>query len=127
MRIVLDAGMLIAHERRPSAAIGLIDQVLPLTHGPARIPASVVAQVWRTGRDRQAPLAKLIADADVDVLDAARARQVGRLLADSDTDDIVDAHVVASADDGDLVITSDPVDIARLARVAGKQIRIVAL
>lgn len=125
--IVLDAGALIAMEKGLTSLPTMLDMTSQAVEDVACIPATVVAQVWRTGRDRQVPLAKLIADADVDVLDAARARQVGRLLADSNTDDIADAHVVASADDGDLVITSDPVDIAHLARVAGKRIGIIAL
>lgn len=125
--IVLDSGALIAVERRSTGLAKLLDMTSAAVDEVARIPATVVAQVWRTGRDRQAPLARLVAAAAVDPLDAARAREVGQLLADSQTDDITDAHVVAASDDGDLVITSDPVHIARLAQVAHKQIAIVTV
>ena len=79
------------------------------------------------GAGRQAPLATLLARADIDDLDAERARQVGRLLADSGTDDITDAHVVVIAESGDLIITTDPIDIAHLAKTAGKQVAIAAI
>jgi hypothetical protein len=125
VRVILDAGALIASERAPRAAIGLIDVCAARSDQLPIVPSTVVAQVWRGGRDRQAPLAALLADADIDSLDADRARKVGQLLADSAVSDITDAHVVVTAHDGDVIITSDPVDIARLARAAGKNIRIV--
>lgn len=127
MRVILDAGLLIAYERHPVAAPTLLDDYLALSEAPPRIPATVVAQVWRSGWGRQASLAKLISTADVDTLDESRAREVGQLLADAGTDDIADAHVVISAESGDLILTNDPVDIARLAKAAGKHVNIVTL
>lgn len=127
MKVVVDAGVLIAHESRPDAAVGLLDEYAALSDAPPRVPATVVAQVWRSGWGRQAPLATLLARSDIDDLDAERARQVGRLLAESGTDDITDAHVVVVAESGDLIITSDPLDIAHLAKVAGKQVAIAVI
>ena len=127
MRVILDAGLLIAQESRPDAAVGLVDSYAELTAAPPHVPATVVAQVWRGGARRQAPLARLLAGVDIDVLDEPRAREVGQLLANSGTSDIADAHVVIAAESGDLIITSDPIDIARLAKVAGKQVAIIAI
>ncbi len=127
MRVILDAGLLIASERHPPAAATLLDDYLAFSEVPPRIPATVVAQVWRSGWGRQAPLAKLLSTADVDTLNEPRAREVGQLLADAGTDDIADAHVVVAAESGDLILTSDPVDIARLAMVAGKDVHIVTV
>lgn len=127
MRVILDAGLLIVFERRPDAALGVVDDYAALSESPPRVPATVVAQVWRSGFGKQASLAKLIGQSDIDTLDEARAREVGQLLADAGTDDIADAHVVVSAESGDLIITNDPVDIARLAKAAGKHVNIVTV
>lgn len=125
MRLILDAGVLIAQEARPE--VGLLGEYTALAGSPPRVPATVLAQVWRGGSRRQAQLATLLARADVDDLNDTRARDVGVLLAQSGTSDIADAHVVAMAEDGDVIITSDPIDIARLAQVAGVQVSIAAV
>ena len=118
---------MIALERRPGALLADVRQHALNGGGPPVVPASVVAQVWRTGTGRQAPLAAFLGRCRVGILDAERARQVGRLLAEAGTDDIADAHVVVVAESGDLIITSDPLDIAHLAKVAGKQVAIAAI
>ena len=127
MKVVLDSGALIALERHPGALLADVREHVRGGGDTPVVPASVVAQVWRSGTGRQAPLAAFLGRCRVGVLDAERARQVGRLLADSGTDDITDAHVVVVAESGDLIITSDPVDIARLAKAAGKQVAIAAI
>ena len=127
MRVVLDAGALIAIEQRPAALALVIADASCRTALVPRVPATVLAQVWRGGAGRQALLAPILADLDVDPLNEDRARTVGRLLAASDTSDIADAHVVDSADSGDVVFTSDPFDIARLARAASKRLAIVTV
>ena len=127
MKVVLDSGALIALERRPGALLADVRQHALNGGGPPVVPASVVAQVWRTGTGHQAPVAAFLGRCRVGTLDAERARQVGQLLAESGTYDITDAHVVAVADSGDLIITSDPLDIARLARAASKQVSIAVI
>ncbi len=127
MKVVLDSGALIAVERRASALLTDVRELARNGAGTPEVPASVVAQVWRGGAGRQAPLAAFLARCRVGVLDESRARRVGLLLADSGTTDIADAHVVVTAESGDLIITSDPVDIARLAVAAGKQVRIAVV
>lgn len=127
MKVVLDSGALIALERRPGPLLADVREFALKGAGTPVVPASVVAQVWRGGAGRQAPLAAFLGRCRVGVLDSAQAREVGQLLADSGTADIADAHVVVTADSGDLIITSDPVDIARLAKASGKQIAIAVV
>ncbi|MEO8107287.1 MAG: PIN domain-containing protein [Actinomycetes bacterium] len=127
MRVIIDSGVLIALERSPRPLTQQFDALAARSGHVALVPATVVAQVWRTGSDRQAPLAAFLSQSDIDPLSDDRARAVGRLLAASGTNDIADAHVVEAALSGDVVFTSDPVDIARLAHAAGKQLAIVAV
>lgn len=78
------------------------------------VPAPVVTQAWRSGR--QANLARALKDCRVEVVDEDLARRAGELCARARTTDAVDAIVVASAARrGDAVVTSDPFDISRLA------------
>jgi len=127
VKVVLDSGALIALEHRPGALLADVREHARGGGDTPIVPACVVAQVWRSGTGRQAPLAAFLGRCRVGVLDAERARQVGRLLAEAGTDDIADAHVVVVAESGDLIITSDPVDIAHLAKVAGKQVAIAVI
>ena len=97
MTVILDAGALIALERRDSRMIALI---LAVTRNeiPTFVPAGVLAQVWR-GSARQHDIARLLAtDAvRVDSLDEDAAKAVGTLLGASGTSDVVDGHVVLLA------------------------------
>ena len=53
-------------------------------------------------------------------------RAAGVLLARARRSDVIDAAVVLlAADDGDVVITSDPLDLAVLAEAAGVDIELV--
>lgn len=72
----------------------------------------VLAQVWRHP-ERQANLARLLRNVEIHALDNAMA--VGRKLADSETSDIVDAHLVVVAELlGTFVLTGDPDDMMAL-------------
>jgi hypothetical protein len=124
MSLVLDAGALIAVERAHRETIALIKLELlsrrtPVTHG------GIVAQVWRGGAGRQAPLARLLPALDVVALDATLGRRAGVLLGKARTTDVLDAALVLLAADGDFLITSDPDDLEPLAEVAGLHIDIV--
>ncbi len=113
--LVLDAGALIALERRSPRAIALMDEVVR-AHVAAHVPAGVVAQVWR-GSPRQHPITRLLrADAlQVHALDERVAYRIGLLLGASGTVDVVDAHVAMLGRSlGALVVTSDPDDLRRL-------------
>ncbi len=122
MTLVLDAGGLIAYERRDIAVFDLLRSEFEAgrswrTHG------GIVGQVWRDPR-RQVALGKLLRAADIAPLDAALGRDAGRLLAQSGTTDVVDAALVLLARDGDEIVTSDPGDLAHLAQVAGLSVGI---
>jgi hypothetical protein len=108
---VLDAGALIAADRGDRATWTRLKAAAddaPLTHG------GIVGQAWRGGA-RQARLARFLAGVDVLPLTDELGRASGVLLGATGTADVVDAALVMLAADGDVIYTSDPDDIARLA------------
>ena len=124
MRLVLDAGALVAVERAHRETIALIKQELlagrtPVTHG------GVVGQVWRGGSGRQANLARLLPALEIAGLDAALGRRAGVLLGRARMADVIDAALVMLAADGDTLLTSDPNDLEPLAAMAGLHVDIV--
>ena len=110
--LTLDAGALIGLERGDEKVRALLRRAIDNGIHLA-VPAGVIAQVWRGG-PRQARVARLLGDRDVDlpVLDDLVARAVGLLCGRSGHADVVDVHVVLVAQErGDTVVTSDPGDI----------------
>lgn len=123
MTLVLDAGALIALDKNERPMWARLKAAraageIPVTHG------GVVAQVWRGGA-RQARLARTLAGIDVQPLDQPLGKATGELLAATGLSDVVDAAVVLLAHDGDDIITSDPDDLARLARSTGRHVELV--
>ncbi|MGC3955732.1 MAG: PIN domain-containing protein [Propionicimonas sp.] len=115
MSVVLDAGALIALERRDRRMLALLAEIGEAEIG-VYIPAGVLAQVWR-GAPRQAPLNRLLKTraAKVVPLDQAEAYRVGLILGRSGSSDVTDAHVALVAKPlGALVVTSDPGDITAI-------------
>jgi hypothetical protein len=115
--LVLDAGAFVAVERGDRGTVALIKRErlagrVPLTSG------GVVAQVWRAGRGRQVPIARLLAGTEVVAIDDDLGRRAGMLLARSGQSDAIDASVICLATDGDDVLTSDPDDLRALAESA---------
>src|SRR5580692_7481255 len=89
------------------------------------VPATALAQAIRWP-ERQVRLARLVRQPTTDVTDLDRvdATNVGRLLAASQTTDIVDAHVVICARrTGQQVVTSDPGDL----RLLDPAVRLIAI
>lgn len=121
---VLDAGAFVAVERNDRAMVARL-RVAQQQGVELRTNAMVVAQVWRDGRGRQAALARLLRGVDVRAVDQATGRAAGSLLARSGTADPVDATVVLLAAPGDRILTSDPVDLVRLARAAGSRAAVI--
>ena len=122
--VTLDAGGLIALERNDRRVVVLLARARE-TGATVTVPATALAQVVRAP-ERQARLARLIRQPTTDVvpLDRVDATNVGRLLAASDTRDIVDAHVVICARrQGQQVATSDPDDL----RLLDPDLRLVPL
>jgi predicted nucleic acid-binding protein len=111
----LDTGALLAVERESVAVVQLLAQAQAYDLD-IRVPAAALAQALRDP-PRQARLSRLVKLPEVRVmpLDAATARATGMLCAATGTSDVVDASVAVCAHvHGDKVITSDPVDLARL-------------
>jgi hypothetical protein len=122
-RMVLDAGALIALEREDrtmwARLAGAQRRAVPLvTH------AGVLAQVWRRPA-RQARLVRALRAVDVRPLDPPLGRLAGQLLAESTSDDIVDAALVALCGPEDAIYTSDPDDILELAGRANVEIDVI--
>ncbi len=112
MTLVLDAGALIAIERRERATIARLVRAHEEAE-PVRTSAAVVAQVVRN-RARQVTLERVLAGIEEESLDSEAARLVGHLLASSRTSDVVDAALALLAAPGDEVMTSDPKDLRTL-------------
>ena len=125
MAYLLDAGALIAAERVDPRVVAML-AVASADRAPVRVPAAVVAQVWRDG-DRQARLTRLLHAVAETPLDRVRSRAVGELLRDSGTTDVVDASVIELSRHGDIVLTSDVADLSGLADTAGKRLQIIAV
>jgi hypothetical protein len=124
MKLVLDSGAFVALERNDRAlwrrlkAAQLVGEVA-VSHG------GVVGQVWRGRGSRQALLAKALAGIDVRALDESLGRAAGELLARARKFDVVDAALVLLAEDGDVVLTSDPGDLKALAAASGRHVELV--
>ncbi len=112
MRAILDAGALVAVDRR-DRRIGAQLRVLQQQGTPVRVSSAVVGQIWRDGR-RQANLARVLAGVGIEALAKEDGRRIGELLALAGSADVVGAHVALMTAPSDLVLTSDPSDIRRL-------------
>ena len=124
--LILDAGAFVAAERGDRDLVALIKR----ERQAGRVPVTcggVVAQVWRGGQGKQAPLARLLAGVEVVPIDGSLGRRAGMLLARSGQSDAIDAAVVCLAGDGDDILTSDPGDLRGLAEAAGVHIELIAV
>ena len=121
--MILDAGALIAVSRNDRAMIARL-VVAEQEDEEVSTHPMVVAQVWRDG-GRQAVLARLLRGVQIVAIDDELGRRCGGLLGKAETSDPIDAAVVLIASDGEPVVTSDPDDIAHLARVARRKIIVV--
>jgi hypothetical protein len=114
--IVLDAGGLIAVERRSAKMLGAIERVAG-RGGRFVVPAPVLAQVWRDGA-RQSLLSRFLKlpIVGVELLSEPLWRSVGELCGITGTADVVDAAVIicARAKTAQVVVTFDPDDLRAL-------------
>lgn len=121
---MLDAGALIALERRDGRMLALLGELIA-SRTSAHVPAGVVAQVWR-GSPRQHPVLRLLKAEAMRIhdLDEATAYRVGLLLAATGSADVVDGHVALLGRAlGAPVVTSDAADLRRL----DEQLRLVEI
>lgn len=116
--IVLDAGALIALERRDRTMLARVAATI-IDGGQVCVPSTIVSQVWR-GRASQAYLAKLLQDFVIAPFDPF-ARRIGELCGKAKTKDVCDAQValVTLLNDAEAVYTSDREDISHLLAVCG--------
>jgi hypothetical protein len=126
MTLILDAGALVALERNDRVMWRRLKAAVrsgspPATHG------GVIAQVWRGGAGRQARLAASLGAVDVRPLDDHLGRAAGLLLGRAGLSDAVDAAVAALAASGDVVLTSDPDDLAALVEASGALADVIAV
>ena len=124
--MILDAGALIALEGNSKHMWERFNAALrsgtpPKTHG------GVVAQVWRGGTGRQARLARALDLVKVIPLGEELGRRAGILLSRSGLADAIDAALVALAEHGDQIITSDFDDIALLVEAANRRVDVVPI
>jgi PIN domain nuclease of toxin-antitoxin system len=114
MTVVLDAGALIAIDKR-DRAVGAMLRLLQRDDVPIVTSAAVVAQAWRDPR-RQVNLARILTGVDIAALDDSAAKKVGELLRANGTSDLADAHVALLVQPQERVLTSDQADIKALLR-----------
>jgi hypothetical protein len=112
MKAVLDAGALVAVDRR-DRSVGAQLRVLQRQGTPIRASSAVIGQVWRDGR-RQANLARALAGVGVEAIGPDDGKRIGELLALSGTSDVVNAHVALMTAPADILLTSDPGDMRQL-------------
>jgi hypothetical protein len=122
--LLLDAGAFVALERNDRAVwrrlkAAALAGAPPVTHG------GVVAQVWRGGAGRQAVLARSLAGVDVRPLDEDLGRAAGVLHGRARRHDAVEAALAALADHDDVILTSDPSDLAALVAATRRRIDVV--
>ncbi len=125
MKAVLDAGALVAVDRR-NRMIGAQLRVLQQQGTPIRVSSAVVGQTWRDGR-KQANLARVLAGVGLVPVSGDDGKRIGELLARAGSTDVVDAHVALMAVPADLVLTSDPADIRKLLQARGVSARVQAV
>ena len=125
MTIAYDAGVLVAAERSDRAVwadhrVRLEIGAVPVTTAP------IVAQVSRS--PRQVQLRRFLRGCDVAPFVADEAHEVGTLLGEAESSDVVDAHVVVvAARMGASVLTGDDADLSLLANHADRDVPIIRL
>ncbi|GMU78616.1 MAG: hypothetical protein AMXMBFR46_14110 [Acidimicrobiia bacterium] len=111
--VTYDTGALLAAERNDRRLWALHRRALERGVSPT-VPAGVLGQAWRGGP--QAHLSRLLAGCTIEDLTEVRSRAAGAACGRAAIDDLIDATVVVGAvARGDLVVTSDPDDLAVIA------------
>ncbi|MFI4977881.1 MAG: PIN domain-containing protein [Solirubrobacterales bacterium] len=120
--VTYDAGALIAAERDSESVWMLHRELLARDERPT-LTTAVLGQVWRGGP--QVRLSRLLLGCRIEPLTESQARSAGAALAASDSSDLVDAAVVVTAlVRDDLIVTSDPDDLRRIAAALGRDLAV---
>jgi hypothetical protein len=120
--VTYDTGALIAAERDSRSVWRLHRRMIERGMQPT-LPTVVLGQAWRGGP--QVGLSRLVNGCRIEPFTEAQARAAGAALAASDGRDLVDAAVVVTAlARGDLIVTSDPDDLRRIATAIGRSVEV---
>jgi hypothetical protein len=120
--VTYDAGALIAAERGLRSIWWLHRDLLGRGTFPT-VPTVVLGQAWRGGP--QARLSRFVRGCHIEPFTEQQARAAGVALAASGGSDLVDAAVVITAlAREDLVVTSDPDDLRRIAAAIGRDLAV---
>lgn len=122
--LVLDAGALVAVDQGNRAMMARL-QAARQAGLELRSTGPVITQVWRDPVGRQANLARLLKSVDVIAVDERLGKLAGVLLGRTESNDAVDAGIVAAARTGDRIITSDSGDIRPLVSASGRSIFVI--
>lgn len=123
--LLLDSGAFVAVDRDDRAMMARLKAARRLGYDLRTTGVIVAEEVWRDASGRQANLARLLKAVDVRPVDGELGRRAGVLLGRADLRDAPDATLVAVAEAGDRLVTSDPEDMARLATASGRAILVV--
>lgn len=120
--VTYDTGALIAAERDSRSAWRLHRRLIERGMRPT-LPTVVLGQSWRGGP--QARLSRFVSGCRVEPFTEQQARAAGAALVASGSSDLIDAAVVviALARD-DLIVTSDPDDLRRIASAIGRSVEV---
>jgi predicted nucleic acid-binding protein len=120
--VTYDAGALIAAERGSQSMWWLHRDLLKRGVQPT-LPTVVLGQAWRGGP--QARLSRLVNGCRIEAFTEQQARTAGAALARSGSSDLIDAVVIVTAlDRNDLIVTSDPDDLRRIATASGRTVEV---
>ena len=122
--LVLDAGALIAIDRGDRDMLSKV-WAARRNGEVVRTNAMALAQAWRDGKGRQAPLSRALRTIDICPIHANDRRKAGELLATAGMTDAIDATVALLARSGDQLCTSDVDDLRRLCEAAGNKASVI--
>lgn len=120
--VTYDTGALIAAERDSRSVWRLHRRLIERGMNPT-LPAVVLGQAWRGGP--QARLSRLVHGCLIEPFTERQARAAGAALARSGSSDLIDAAVVMTAlERNDMIVTSDPDDLRRIASALGRSVEL---
>lgn len=120
--VTYDTGALIAAERDSRSVWRLHRRLIERGMQPT-LSTVVLGQAWRGGP--QARLSRLVHGCLIEPFTEQQARAAGMALARSRSSDLVDAAVVIAAlERGDMIVTSDPHDLRRIASALGRSVEL---
>lgn len=110
--LIIDAGPLISDGENLNSRLWALIKRATERGDELHTTHPVLAQVWRDP-PRQANLARAVKHFDIHALDESVT--IGRRLAETNTSDVVDAHLAVVAESlGTFILTGDPDDMSKL-------------